>query len=176
MAIASLKKILSPPSHPKETSRGASWPLIDNEVFFPADYIEFINLYGSGKIADFITIFNVFSKNENINFFEQKKIIISSLYSLVEEDSNYYAYTLYPAANGLLPIGVTDNGDYIFWVATSVTNSNLWNVAVIASRSPDIEYIEGGIVGFLEGVLSKKIHCSSFPPQFPSNEIKFTSI
>ena len=37
----------------------------------PSDYIEFINEYGTGRIADFIVIFNPFSKNEDVNFFEQ---------------------------------------------------------------------------------------------------------
>jgi len=93
---------------------GEVWPSIDERFSFPKDYIEFINVYGTGRIADFMVIFNPFSKNQDINFFEQKKIIIDDLGYLNNEDPEYFKYNLYPDINGLLPIGVTDNGDYIF--------------------------------------------------------------
>lgn len=150
--------------------------MIDDSISFPSDYIDFIETYGSGHTAEFITIFNVFSKNENINFFSQKKTILETLTSLIEYDENYYNYTLYPNENGLLPIGITDNGDYIFWVTTPKASSDSWDIAVIASRSPDVEHIKGGIVLFLESILSKKIKCSSFPTSFPTEPIKFISI
>ncbi|MGY2798775.1 hypothetical protein ACVWV0_002951 [Ewingella americana] len=72
MSIADLKNILTPPNMPKETSDGKKWPVIDEGVFFSKDYIDFIDAYGTGRIADFIDLFNPFTKKTDLNFFEQK--------------------------------------------------------------------------------------------------------
>ncbi|MDC9605799.1 MULTISPECIES: SMI1/KNR4 family protein [Xenorhabdus] len=175
MSIKSLNNILPLPIHPNENGHDEKWPLIDDIHSFPKDYIDFITQYGTGRIADFITIFNPFSEDEDLNFFSQKEWVIEDFNSLVESDPDYYPFILYPDINGLLPIGVTDNGDYIFWVASS-DNSDLWNVALIAARAPEVEYRQENFTDFLEGILSRKIKCISLPDDFPPNNIKFSSI
>ncbi|HAS1154445.1 TPA: SMI1/KNR4 family protein, partial [Enterobacter cloacae] len=115
-------------------------------------------------------------KNEDVNFFEQYKFILEGLAYLIESDKDYYNYQLYPKDNGFIPLGVTDNGDYLFWVANSRDNSELWTVAIIAARSPEVEYFDGGLTDFLERLLRNKIRCKSFPDDFPPPIIKFESI
>ncbi|RAX06738.1 SMI1/KNR4 family protein [Photorhabdus bodei] len=175
MSIESLKNLLPLPVHPNENGEGKTWPLIDEQYSFPKDYIDFITQYGTGRIADFITIFNPFSEDDDLNFFRQKEWVIEDFQSLVESDPDYYPFILYPDINGLLPIGVTDNGDYIFWVVSS-DNSDLWNVAIIAARAPEVEYRQENFIDFLEGVLSRNVKCMSFPDGFPSKNIEFSSI
>lgn len=80
-------------------------PLIDGKYVFPQDYIALITQYGSGLIADFITLFNPFSKNEYIEFFQQKEWILEGFNSLINDDPDDYTFVLYPKQNGLLPIG-----------------------------------------------------------------------
>ncbi|WP_286146227.1 SMI1/KNR4 family protein [Shigella sp. FC1967] len=125
-------------------------------------------------IADFITLFNPFSKNEYIDFFQQKVWILEDFNSLINDDPDYYTFVLYPKGNGLLPIGITDNGDTLFWVVSS-NDSNLWTMAIIPSRSSEVEFIAENLTGFLDGVLSKRIRCQSFPTGFPSENITFIS-
>ncbi|MBD2794978.1 SMI1/KNR4 family protein [Xenorhabdus sp. 18] len=175
MSIESLNNILPLPIHPNENGQNRKWPLIDERHAFPKDYIDFITQYGTGRIADFITIFNPFSEDDDLNFFRQKEWIIEDFNSLVESDPDYYPFILYPKKDGLLPIGVTDNGDYIFWV-TSSDDCELWKVAIIAARAPEVEYRQENFTDFLEGVLSRKIKCMSFPDGFPPNSIEFNSI
>ncbi|RSM26375.1 SMI1/KNR4 family protein [Aeromonas salmonicida] len=173
MSMYVLNNILVPPSLPNESGMGEVWPSIDERFSFPKDYIEFINVYGTGRVADFMVIFNPFSKNQNINFFEQKKIIIDDLGYLNNEDPEYFKYNLYPDINGLLPIGVTDNGDYIFWVVSDLENCNEWGTAIIASRSPDVEFFDENITSLLAGLLSTKITSGSLPKSFPLKKITF---
>ncbi|OAT48886.1 hypothetical protein M997_0808 [Proteus hauseri ATCC 700826] len=174
MNLENLNKILPPPIFSYEAGQNTEWPLIDNKYSFPNDYIEFITQYGSGKIDNFLTLFNPFSNNDDLNFFKQKEWIISDLSELNKSDPEYYLFPLYPNINGLLPIGITDNGDYLFWVISS-DNSNLWNIAIIASRSPDIEYQQGNLTHFINNILSRKIRCMSFPEHFPSSNIVFNN-
>lgn len=95
---------------------------------------------------------------------------------LVDEDPGFYTYNLYPAPNGLLPVGVTDNGDYIFWVVTDPHKSNDWTTAIIAARSPDVEYFNENLTELLAGILSGKIKADSFPNDFPDAKITFESL
>ncbi|HCM9714774.1 TPA: SMI1/KNR4 family protein [Enterobacter kobei] len=166
MLINKLVTILAVLFAPSDSGKGMKWPLIEDGLPFPSDYIEFINEYGSGRIADFILIFNPFSKNGYINFFEQYKFILEDFNYLIESDKGYYNYQLYPNGNGLIPLGVTDNGDYLFWVVNSKDNSELWTVAIIAARTPEVEYFHSGLTDFLEGLL-KKTRCKSFPDDSP---------
>lgn len=108
MLIKKLVTILASPVAPSDSGKGMKWPLIEDGLPFPSDYIEFINEYGSGRIADFIIIFNPFSKNEDVNFFEQYKFILEGLTYLIESNKDYYNYQLYPKDNGFIPLGVTD--------------------------------------------------------------------
>lgn len=172
--LTALNQQLPIPSAIYENGKEERWSLIDNKYAFPKDYIAFITQYGSGQVADFITLFNPFSKNEHINFFQQKEQILEDFSSLINDDPNYYRFVLYPKYNGLLPIGVTDNGDTLFWVVLS-ENSELWTMAIIPSRGSEVEFIAESLTGFLEGVLSKRIRCQSFPEGFPSENITFVS-
>jgi hypothetical protein len=101
---------------------------------------------------------------------------LEDLNYLIESDEGYYNYQLYPKDNGLIPFGVTDNGDFLFWVVNFKGNSELWTVAIIAARSPEVEYFDGGLTYFLEGLLKNKIKCKSFPDNFPPPVVKFESI
>lgn len=176
MSLSHLKTILVPPHSPSENGDKDVWPPIDVNISFPDDYVDFIKSYGTGRIADFIALFNPFTKNVDLNFFEQKKLILEDFNYLINEDSDYYNYTLYPNKGGLLPVGVTDNGDYFFWVVSNVENSNLWGTAIVASRSPDVEYFDVNITSLLAGILSKKIKPDSLPGNFPYKKVTFDQI
>ncbi|WP_072035264.1 SMI1/KNR4 family protein [Dickeya fangzhongdai] len=173
MTMLKLNSILVPPDFPNESGSGDTWPSIDEGITFPNDYVEFISNYGTGRIANFIAIFSPFTQNYDLNFFEQKKLIIEDFNYLNNEDPDYFKYNLYPEKNGLLPIGVTDNGDYIFWVVCDLNNSDAWGTAIVASRSPDIEYFDENITSLLSGVLLRKIKPDSLPSNFPPDNIIF---
>lgn len=176
MSISQLKSILTPPALPNENGNEEHWPLIDGKIKFPEDYIEFISSYGTGRIADFIALLNPFAKNDDLNFFEQKKLIIEDFNYLIQEDSDYYKYNLYPKPDGLLPVGITDNGDYLFWVVNDMEDSNSWKTAIAASRSPDVEFFNENITTLIYGILSKSLNPDSLPDNFPYKKIAFDQI
>lgn len=176
MSINKIITILEPPVSPSESVKGIEWPLIEDKLNFPSDYIDFINLYGSGRIADFVVIFNPFSGDENINFFGQCKLILEDLNYLIESDKDYYKFSLYPENNGLIPLGATDNGDYIFWVVNSVDSSDLWETAIIPARSSEVEYFGSGLITLLESLLVGRVKSQSFPDDFPPDVVKFEKI
>ncbi|EKY3200908.1 SMI1/KNR4 family protein [Cronobacter turicensis] len=176
MMINKLTQLLPPPASPSDSGKGKTWPLIAGSINFPSDYVDFINTYGSGRIAEFIVIFNPFSKDENLSFFDQYNYILEDLNYLIEADKDYYKYKLYPEDNGLIPVGVTDNGDYIFWVVTSKENSEQWGTAIIPARSPDVEYFECNLVTLIEQILDRSLKARSLPDAFPSQPVSFETL
>lgn len=176
MATNRLATLVNPPQNPSDPGVGKVWAEIEPGLCFPSDYVDFINNYGSGRLADFLVIFNPFSTNENVNFFDQSRLVAEDLSELNASDPSYYNFPLYPAPNGLIAVGVTDNGDYIFWVVDSKKDSDLWGVAIIASRSPDIEYFESNLTSTLAGILSGNLKSDSFPSLFSRGGVKFDPI
>ena len=160
-----LIEILRPPSKPNDNKINLS----NLAMELPDDYLKFIEVYGTGKISNFITIFNCNSQDDDYNLFVQASLILEDLRFLLEDDPTYYKSNLYPNQDALYPIGVTDNGDYIFWVTQG--NPNEWTIAIIASRSPDVEHTKYNLNDFLFNVLLKKTNIDSFPSSFPSNII-----
>lgn len=176
MTFKELLSIMAPPQKPIDSGAGKAWPEIKSGLPFPSDYIEFINAYGSGRIADFIVVFNPFSNEQDINFFEQFKLILGDLDELNKSDPDYYTYPVFSMSGGLIPIGVTDNGDYIFWAAKSGEHSDLWRVAIVAARSPEVEYLNTGLVSTLAGLLAGTIKPTSFPSSFAKGVTRFDPI
>ncbi|EOV0648039.1 SMI1/KNR4 family protein [Cronobacter turicensis] len=174
--IKKLTQLLPPPAFSSDSGKGKTWPLIAGSINFPSDYVDFINTYGSGRIAEFIIIFNPFSNDENLSFFDQYNYILEDLNYLIESDKDYYKYKLYPEDNGLIPVGVTDNGDYIFWVVTSKENSEQWGTAIIPVRSPDVEYFECNLVTLIEQILDRSLKTRSLPDAFPSQSVSFKTL
>jgi len=62
MALTSLRKVLPPPATPTETTGAGSWPPVEASlgIHLPGDYKEFIDVYGTGVIGDFLWVFNPF--------------------------------------------------------------------------------------------------------------------
>jgi hypothetical protein len=176
MGIDRLISIMPPPANLVDVGAEMNWPSIDNNVNFPADYIDFINRYGSGRIANFLLIFNPFSAKEELNFFDQFNFILEDFKYLVDSDSEYYRYRLYPEDGGLIPFGVTDNGDYIFWVVDPKEDSNLWKVAIVAARSPEVELLPWGMLKFIEKLVQGSAKPSSFPQNINYKNLIFSSV
>lgn len=168
MSLNKLTSILPPPMDVCDNK------FLQENVGLPSDYLEFIKLYGTGIIADFITIYNYASSVDDYNLLIQKDLILGDLQFLLDDDPKYYKYILYPNKDGLYPLGVTENGDYILWK----TNENIsdWKIAIIASRSPEVEFTEYNLTDFLVNTLTKKIVINAFPSSFPRDKFSFTPL
>jgi hypothetical protein len=173
MTAQQLVEIMMPPQNPVDSGPGKVWPAIEDGLPFPSDYRWFINNYGSGRVADFFMLFNPLSSIPNVNFFNQSRLILEDLNELNQCDPDLYSYPIFPAPDGLIPIGVTDNGDYICWLTNSKADSDSWGIAIITSRSPDIEYFQSNLTSVLAGLLSGVMKSNSLPDLIAVGGIRF---
>lgn len=162
MTIDSLIKLLPPPGVPSETS-DASWMIIEITVGtpLPSDYKEFIGRYGTGRINEFIWIFNPFTKRSNVELLTQQRRQIEIRQQLEREYGESCPFPLHPSVGGLLPCGGTDNGDTIFWLTHGAPSS--WSIVVNESRGGRYLTFDVNLIEFIVNVLTKNGFCSLFP-------------
>jgi hypothetical protein len=172
MTIDYLVNEIKPPKNPSETPAQGGWVPVEKRIgtLLPDDYKEFIELYGSGCIDKFLWVFNPFSLNENLNLERQL-----SIQARVLADLKLYGevipYKTFPDKGGILPFGVTENGDVLFWRTEGMPND--WSVVVNDARAPAWNSFELSMTQFLAELLQRKLVCSIFPNDFPGPSAVF---
>jgi hypothetical protein len=173
MSLNSLLSILTPPQSPAEAPTSEDWEKIEEWLKrLPSDYRAFVDRFGTGKINGFLWILNPASANRYLNLLREMEPILNALKEL-RDSGEHCPYPLYPEQGGLLPFGKTDNGDGMFWL--TVGEPDKWHIIVNASRDSSYEEFKCDMTSFLEGILTRQIHCSIFPDDLPSNVAEFVS-
>lgn len=142
MYLEKLKEIVTPPNKPFENNKPLSYKN-ELEIDFPKDYIDLIELYGTGLFNNCLMVYNPYSLNEYVNIFSMHKKTseqymnhkrsdnITHLSDMLvkrfsrnnriilprgeEVDGIGYSFNFFPNVPGLIPWGEID-GDYtLFW-------------------------------------------------------------
>jgi hypothetical protein len=140
----------------------------------PDEYKEFISTYGTGGIDNFIWILNPFVLDENFNLMERGKVIREAYLESKQNFPQDFIHDVYPDVGGLLPWAITDNGDEIYWRTDN--NPNKWSIVIYGSRSSEYAEYNKSLVEFLYEILTKRLVCSIFPDDFPSEDPQFITI
>ena len=172
MAIEDLINIMQPPAAPIE-ARGAAWASVESDIgtALPADYKAFIEKYGSGRINAFVWIFNPLSNRPGINLVSQMSVQLNALKTLAQDFGEQCPYALFPENGGLLPLGVTDNGDVIHWLTKGEPAD--WRIVVNEGRGQRYEEFDSNLTSFLRRILTRDTRCSLLPPNFPQGAPSF---
>jgi hypothetical protein len=162
-----LRNILSPPLVPVEKGDRNSWPSIEQTlgIGLPLDYKLYIETYGSGCLDGFIWVLNPFSSNPNLNLLHGRESALRALQVLREQKAYELPYPLFPETGGILPWGLTDNGDVLYWLTKGEPGE--WTVVVNASREPRTEHYPYSMTEFLAKILGRQIVSAIFPDDFP---------
>jgi hypothetical protein len=173
VSIERLEAIIPPPARPEEVPDAAVWETVERNVAaLPADYREFVSRYGTGWIDSFIWIFNPASRNPNLNLERQVQKQLQVLEE-VNQGGMEFVIPLFPQVGGVLPFGITDNGDLLVWKTDGDTKN--WTVGVLGARSSPLLIFAMDMTSFLAGVCGGSIACAVFPQDFPSQNPAFSS-
>ena len=169
-----LMEMLPPPEKPEEAVTTNQWHSIEGQVCpMPSDFKEFLSLYGTGQVDNFMWILNPISSHKYLNLIEQIDIIRDA-YKIREVDFGEKAILLFPERGGLLPIAITDNGDTIFYRCSS-DDPVSWSIVITSARDPDRDEFNMNFTTWLERTLSRTIKNQCFPDSFPSKIHSFKS-
>ncbi len=146
MTIEGLVQVIPPPEAPTASFSGA-WGPVEAELGtrLPQDYKDFVRIFGSGYLFEFMGINVPYSRNPNVRLVSQARVIYRSF---IEGDE--LEHPLWPAPAGLLPFGATDNGDYLFWKTTGDPDD--WTVAIWSRGDVAFEFLDCDLTDFLAGL------------------------
>src|SRR5574341_1591236 len=153
MSPTLLMTLMPPPKKPIEVGDVSLWGTVEETLGtpLPDDYKNFINTFGTGVIGDFLWILNPFSANKYLNLVAQFQYYLDALRPLRDEFSDDWIHPIYPEPGGILPCGVTDNGDVLFWKTGG--DPDTWTIVVFDGLGPFSEEYSYTITKFLEKLL-----------------------
>ncbi|MEO3945334.1 SMI1/KNR4 family protein [Gorillibacterium sp. CAU 1737] len=168
--------ILTPPETPHKPGSVEEWREAAEQLGtdLPADYKEFLRIYGTGGVGDFLWILTPFDPDVNINLSIRQRELCEAYLVSKTNFPEYYPYEAYPAPGGLLPWAYTDNGDELYWLTEGPPDQ--WTVVVYESRSPDCHVYPVRMTDFLYGFLSGETPCEAFPDDFPDEDTAYISV
>jgi hypothetical protein len=172
MVIDELLAVLPAPSTPAESSAANNWGTITDQFGepLPNDFMQFIDHYGSGTVNAHISVFNPFSTNPHLNLIRQSMIQLSALRLLKAEFPEEIPFPLFFEPGGLLPWGLSIDGDVYCWLTKGI--SGRWEVVVIC-RSGGAEHFSVTMTQFLARLIKEDIVSASVPSDFASVDARY---
>jgi hypothetical protein len=168
--LDALTRVIRPPAPSAERPDDEAWQSVESKLGtkLPVDYKEFITRYGTGAVDNFLWVFNPFSHNRYLNLLDAGKAQLDALRHLRYER---VPYPLYPDTNGILPWGITDNGDVLYWLCKG--DASNWLIVVNESRGPRWREFQLSTCEFLVALVTRELVVDVFPDDFPSESPEF---
>jgi hypothetical protein len=162
---------LSPP--PAEAPRTVAWGSVEASLGMrlPADYMQLADTYGPGRFADFLHVYHPHGRTEYVDLTGPMPGRVRAQLQL-DYDQGTHPAPYDP--RHLFLMGVTDNGDYLFWITDPQDAPNAWRIAVNEPRGPRWFTFDGGVTAFLTSVLSGDIVIPQFPKGLLDHGVAFT--
>lgn len=162
MSIEALQAVMTPPESPIESI--GDWDEVEQRLgrSLPADYRDFISVYGTGYIDKFLSVLNPFSAIPSYNLISAGRDHLDGLRQLRETRGEFLPYALFPEKSGLLPIAMTDNGDTLHWLTEG--RADHWRIVVEDVRAPETEIYEMTFTQFLTALIQGQIFSNILVP------------
>ncbi len=171
MTIAALIQVLPPPAAPMETGPAdpmeamKAWTEFFERIGIrlPNDYQQFVRTYGTGSVNEHIHVFNPFTKNEHVNLLNQIPRNLSAFREIKGEFPEAVPFPLLYEPGGLLPWGVSIDGDVYCWLTTGLEGA--WKTVVICRHS-QAEQFSCSMTDFLAGAITGAVESYSILEDF----------
>ncbi|MFF9870549.1 SMI1/KNR4 family protein, partial [Streptomyces sp. NPDC013953] len=161
-------KHLCPPPGPQQA---IDWQTVETTLGMrlPADYKQLASTYGPGAFCDFLHIYHPHSPTPWAN-------LTGPMPTTVREQLRHDHGT-YPAPvdpQHLFAIGVTDNGEHLFWITEPLTQPDHWRITVSEARGPRWYTHDGNLTRFFTDILSGRTNVPQIPDSLLEHGVAFT--
>lgn len=171
-ALTTLTDICPPPVPPPPAP---DWDQVEAELAMrlPQDYKQLVTAYGPGQFCDFITLYQPQAANESTDLTGPMPVRLRQQIEQVRNGARE-PWPLPHPPERLFAMGVTANGDYLFWATEPTDEPDTWTVAVNeALRAPWYTYA-GTLTAFLFTVISGTTQVPLFPTDLLDGGPAFT--
>jgi hypothetical protein len=158
-----LRRLLPPPTDPVEAGRPDGWAAVEAALGtgLPSDFKAFTELYGSGKIDDFLYLFNPFTHGQDGNLVVEKDRVLAAYRQTRARFPERLALPPFPDEGGVLPLGRTDNGDELYWVTQG--RPDQWPVMLLEARAALQEVHPMPVTGLLAALAANQLTSRVLP-------------
>jgi hypothetical protein len=160
-----LRLLLPPPADPTEPGAPDGWAAVEAALGtgLPGDFKAFTELYGSGKVDDFLYLFNPFAQGQDGNLLFEKDRVLAAYAETRAKFPERLPLPPFPEPGGVLPLGRTDNGDELYWVTQGPPDD--WPVALLESRAAHQEVHRMPVTGFLAALAANELATEILPDE-----------
>jgi hypothetical protein len=163
--LEQLRRLLPPPDEPLEAAPPDGWAEVEAALGtgLPDDFKAFTELYGSGKVDDFLYLFNPFAEGQDGNLLFEKDRVLAAYAETRARFPARLPLPPFPEDGGVLPLGRTDNGDELYWVTGGDPRD--WPVALLESRAARQEVHRMPVTGLLAALAAGELVSAILPDQ-----------
>ncbi|MGW6563303.1 Lsr2 family DNA-binding protein [Streptomyces hydrogenans] len=157
-SLATLTQLVPPPARPTPTDWNAVETLLQTPL--PTDYKQLVDTYGPGSFCDFLHLSTPHRNKEAVDLTGPMP---ARLRGQLAKDLDSGKHPVPHRPEDLFAIGVTDNGNHLFWITTPEQQPDAWTVTVDEADGHTWHTHDGNLTSFLVTLLSGHAH----PPVFP---------
>ncbi|MFD9408905.1 SMI1/KNR4 family protein [Streptomyces sp. NPDC059989] len=169
--IDALLRLCPPP--PPGSPTPVDWDAVEAALGMrlPADYQRLADAYGPGGYFGYLCVYHPAAVGE---FTELTGPMPARIRAHLQRDWDDGRHPVPYDPRHLFAIGVTDNGEYLFWITDSQDAPDTWRIAVNEARGPRWFTYDGTLTEFLAGVRSGRTTVPQFPGDLPDGDTGFT--
>jgi hypothetical protein len=158
-----LRELLPPPADPAEPGRPEGWAEVEAALgtALPDDFKAYTEAYGSGKVDDFLYLFNPFAAGPDGNLLEETPRVLEAYAQTRARFPERLPLPPFPEPGGVLPLGRTDNGDELYWVTRGDPGD--WTVALLEARAGRLELHPLPVTGLLAALAAGELQTRVLP-------------
>jgi len=161
--LEQLRRLLPPPAEPLEAAPPDGWAEVEAALGtgLPGDFKAFTELYGSGKVDDFLYLFNPFTQGPDGNLLVERDRVLAGYRQTRARFPDRLPWPPFPEPGGVLPLGRTENGDELYWVTDGQPDQ--WPVALVEARAALREIYPMPVTGFLAALAANQLTSRVLP-------------
>lgn len=165
-----LKDLCPPP--PGHTPPTVNWHDIEQNLGHPLpdDYKQLVETYGPGRFMDFVGVYQPDCPYIALDLVQQNRDVHTQL----ARHQEIIRQPLPHPPQELQPAGVTENGDYLFWLKNDPQQPDSWTITVAGLKDDQWFHFDGNLTTFLIALSRQEIEASVFPDSLLQQSPSFT--
>jgi hypothetical protein len=143
-------------------------------IELPRDYKEFVDTFGGGYIDDYLYVMEPdcpFEASDLVGFVEERAEALEYLWSSSEDKPR----ELTEPGDRLIAFAMSDNGEYVYWLAKAEQHPDDWTIMVNEARGEWWEHHDMSFTQFLLSSLTGEVRCEILSDSFPTSPHTFRS-
>lgn len=137
------------------------WAIVERElgITLPDDYKFFVEHFPHGTLLNFITVLRPGAPTKHTDLIQKGLVIRDVLCEIAAMGDTECPYPIFPAPTGLMPWGISDNGNFLLWR----TQAPQWSMVIGSARDSKWAEYPLCMTEFLLKVAHGEIVCPVFP-------------